>query len=160
MTDMGVFSNDYSHFEKNHAAFPIEAQSVFARVSELRQALTEFRDTTENQCVVDDNNLVADVLGAMDAVDNVEDVIGAVDNVLVADVIDDAKETNVVEEALVADALTAGPTEEPVSAADAIATGPSTVADGSVEVQFNGPEQMDEARLSPVHADYFVEESV
>jgi len=145
--DMEVFSNDFSHFEQNHAAFPIEAQSVFTCVSDLRQALIAFRAMTENQCVVDNDAVVADVIGVMD-------------DAQVADVIDAATESKAIEEAVVADALTVGPTEEPVSVADAIAAGPSTVEDRSVEEQLIGPEQMDEARLSPVHVDYLVEESV
>lgn len=66
MTELhkGVFSEDFSHFEQNHESFPVEAQSVFSRVSELRVALNAFRLATENKCVVDDV-AVAEVLEDM-----------------------------------------------------------------------------------------------
>ena len=60
----GVFSEDYAHFEQNHTAFPVEAQSVFHSVTELRGALSAFRKATENTCVVDDEGAVANVLSA------------------------------------------------------------------------------------------------
>jgi hypothetical protein len=60
----GVFSEDYMHFEQNHADFPMEAQSVFHSVTELRSALSAFRKATENACVVDDEISVANVLPA------------------------------------------------------------------------------------------------
>ena len=56
------FSEDYSHFEQNHAAFPMEAQSVISSVEELRVSLNEFRKATENKCVIDDDVAIADVL--------------------------------------------------------------------------------------------------
>jgi hypothetical protein len=58
----GVFSEDYAHFEQNHADFPVEARSVFECVASLREALGEFRKATENKCVVDDASAIADVV--------------------------------------------------------------------------------------------------
>jgi hypothetical protein len=58
----GVFSEDYAHFEQNHADFPEEARSVFECVASLREALGEFRKATENKCVVDDARAIADVV--------------------------------------------------------------------------------------------------
>lgn len=57
-----VFSEDYAHFEQNHAAFPVEAQAVFHSVSEMRSALSAFRKATENACVVDDEATIAGVV--------------------------------------------------------------------------------------------------
>lgn len=62
----GVFSEDYAHFEQNHAAFPVEAQSVFRSVTDLRAALNAFRKATENTCVVDDEVAVSSVLPTAD----------------------------------------------------------------------------------------------
>jgi hypothetical protein len=50
----GVFSEDFSHFEQNHDAFPVEAQSVFKSIAELRITLGAFRSATENICVADE----------------------------------------------------------------------------------------------------------
>ena len=49
-----VFSEDFNHFEKNHDAFPVEAQRVLDSIAELRAALGSFRQKTENICVMDD----------------------------------------------------------------------------------------------------------
>ena len=57
-----VFSEDYTHFEQNHADFPLEAQSVFQCVASLRDALGEFRKATENKCVVDDVRAIASIV--------------------------------------------------------------------------------------------------
>jgi len=58
----GVFSEDYAHFEQNHAEFPVEAQSVFQCVASLRDALGEFRKATEHKCVVDDVRAIASIV--------------------------------------------------------------------------------------------------
>ena len=58
------FSDDFSHFETNHAAFPMEAQSVLCSVEALRVSLNEFRKATENKCVIDDDVAIADVLSS------------------------------------------------------------------------------------------------
>jgi hypothetical protein len=50
----GVFSEDFAHFEQNHDAFPVEAQSVFKSIAELRTALGAFRSATENICIADE----------------------------------------------------------------------------------------------------------
>ena len=50
----GVFSEDFSHFEQSHDAFPVEAQSVFKSIAELRITLGAFRSATENICVADE----------------------------------------------------------------------------------------------------------
>lgn len=62
MMHRSVFSEDFSHFEQNHEFFPIEAQSVFSQMSELRAALGAFRLATENTCVVNDPVAVEGVL--------------------------------------------------------------------------------------------------
>ena len=51
---LGVFSEDFNHFEKSHDAFPVEAQKVLDSIAELRAALGSFRQKTENICVMDD----------------------------------------------------------------------------------------------------------
>ena len=50
----GVFSEDFSHFEQNHDAYPVEAQSVFKSIAELRITLGAFRSATENICIADE----------------------------------------------------------------------------------------------------------
>jgi hypothetical protein len=50
----GVFSEDFSHFEQNHDAYPVEAQSVFKSIAELRITLGAFRNATENICIADE----------------------------------------------------------------------------------------------------------
>jgi hypothetical protein len=50
----GVFSDDFAHFEKNHDAYPVEAQAVFKSIAELRTALGAFRNATENICIADE----------------------------------------------------------------------------------------------------------
>jgi hypothetical protein len=50
----GVFSEDFSHFEQNHDAYPVETQSVFKSIAELRITLGAFRSATENICIADE----------------------------------------------------------------------------------------------------------
>ncbi len=50
----GVFLEDFSHFEQNHDAYPVEAQSVFKSIAELRITLGAFRSATENICIADE----------------------------------------------------------------------------------------------------------
>jgi hypothetical protein len=137
-----LFSDDYIHFEKNHAAFPVEAQSVFTRVADLRQALTAFRDTTENQCVVDDGVVVADVIAVMDSTE--AEKTGVVDTGVVEQTIEPVAAESIVEASVV------GPDEQTVAV-----VGPDEQQTAALRI--DGPEQMEEARLSPVHAEYIVE---
>ena len=41
-----ILSEDYQHFEASHEQYPAEAEQVFSRVSELRNALQAFREAT------------------------------------------------------------------------------------------------------------------
>jgi hypothetical protein len=61
---LNLFSEDYSHFEENHIAFPVEAQAVLQSIADLRTVLNEFRRATENKCVVDDDAAIASVIPA------------------------------------------------------------------------------------------------
>ena len=60
----GSFSGDFTHFEQNHDAFPVEAQAVFQSITELRATLGAFRSATENICIMDE--AVASMLLAED----------------------------------------------------------------------------------------------
>ena len=146
-----LFSEDFSHFEKNHVAFPMEAQSVFTHVSDLRHALTVFRDTTENQCVVDDSAVVADVIAVMDTTETEKSIVvtAIVDKDVVLSSEEQTTESVTIEP--IVEATVVGPTEQQTSTV----VGPDEQQ--NVASQIDGPEQMEEARLSPVHAEYFVE---
>jgi hypothetical protein len=41
-----ILSEDYQHFEASHEQYPAEAEQVFSRVTELRNALQAFREAT------------------------------------------------------------------------------------------------------------------
>lgn len=59
---MGIFSDDYAHFESNHADFPEDAKRVFAHLDELRSVLAEFRKATESKIDEEDKALVTKVV--------------------------------------------------------------------------------------------------
>ena len=46
-TPSSVFSDDYAHFEREHARRPADAEPVFRLMAQLREALSAFRQEEE-----------------------------------------------------------------------------------------------------------------